>query len=118
MATRAIGRGTCNLSINVRKTVRLALGRAAFRLDVSTGEFCRRLFVWGSQFVVIVRSARTAVAADQRALDHLRAARAPESPGGVVITAEEAEVIERDIRTSLSEDQRIAACQFSVEAPR
>lgn len=115
MATKAIGRGTVNLSINVRKRVRTALGRTAFRLNVSTGEFCRRLFVCGARFVTLVRTAGQALEADRRALDSLRAARSPSSPGGVTITAAEANQIEADIRASAEADARIASGEFAIE---
>lgn len=110
--TRALGKGTVNLTVNVRRGVRRALGRAAFGLDVSMGEFCRRLFCAGVRFVVLVRTARAAEAADQAALTRLRSAQLPNSPGGLMITVEEARAIEQQIRVSAVADAQIASTTF------
>ena len=89
--------------------MRSALGRAAFRLDISMGEFCRRLFCAGVRFVAVVRTARIAHAADQAALANLRSAQQPTSPGGVMITLEEARGIAAHIELSAQADARIAS---------
>jgi hypothetical protein len=116
MATKALGRGTVNLSINVRCAVHGALGRAAFRLDVSMGEFCRRLFVAGARFVDFVQTAREAQQADQRALASLRSAQLPNSRGGVMITPEEAAEIEHEIAASARADGQLAECRLEAVA--
>lgn len=43
MPTNPIGRGTCNLSINVQAPARLALGRLAFAKGQAMGELVREL---------------------------------------------------------------------------
>jgi hypothetical protein len=76
MPTHALGRGTCNLCVNVRKPLHRTLGRLAFqRGDKSTGAFIRRLFALAGVTTVVER----AVAED--------------SPGGSMITRGEADLI-------------------------
>lgn len=67
MSTHAIGPGTCNLSINVRRPFHRALGRIAFSHDISLGRFAR----WALGIAASGEAAR-AEKADLKAIAMLR----------------------------------------------
>ena len=90
MPTHPIGPGTCNLSVNVRKGVRLDLGRLAFGLDMSMGELVRRMLACAAPVLRVPQIAREAEQNCIAALTELRLAMAPESEGGETVTPEEA----------------------------
>jgi hypothetical protein len=76
MATHALGRGTCNLSVNVNVSVHRTLGRLAFQSRArSTGAFVRLLLNKAGITTAVV------------------AAVSPDSPGGARITKQEADRI-------------------------
>lgn len=74
MSTHALGAGTCNLSVNVRRPIRLALGRMAFLVDISMGELVRRMLARAAQIVTGAARAERAAAKDRAALGLLRSA--------------------------------------------
>lgn len=106
MSTHALGIGTCNLSINVRKEVRARLGRAAFVRDVSMGELCRRIFHRAGFLVGATKFALAAGRDDLEAVTILRTAIADG------ITEDDRPAIERAIKLILRSgecDARLAA---------
>lgn len=109
MSTHPIGPGTCNLSVNVRKSVRLALGRVACAIDISTSELVRRLLRLGARVWQSAIRAERAASFDLQALAYLRYARTPESKGGKTLTDCEFAVVEDLIQRSAHLDGRIAS---------
>jgi hypothetical protein len=109
MSTHPIGPGTCNLSVNVRKSIRLALGRVACALDLSTSELVRRLLRLGARVWHSAIRADRAAALDLQALAQLRHARQPASPGGTTVTDAEFASVESLIQQSAHLDGRIAS---------
>ena len=108
MPTHPIGPGTCNLSVNVRKSFRLALGRVAFAADVSMGELVRRMIRVPIQLRRAGAAADRAFDLDAQAIARLRQAQQPDSEGGTTITPHEAQEVETLIARSGLADRRIA----------
>lgn len=72
MPTNPLGAGTCNLCVNVRRSVHATLGRMAFRADVSLGALVR----WAiDRMPTITRTATAAERDDLAAIDVLERAR-------------------------------------------
>lgn len=84
MATHALGAGTVNLCVNVRKPVHRTLGRLAFRADVSMGAFVRWLLLRAGVTTAVERAV------------------ADDSPGGPTITREEAEAIANEAKKAFA----------------
>lgn len=102
MPSHPLGRGTCNLSVNVKKAVRLTLGRIAFTRDESMGRFVRRLLGLAPAVVIGPGTLTHAANLDARIVRILRAAKAdgvgPEDAAAIDQAIALAEGSERDDR--------------------
>lgn len=108
MATNPLGADTCNLSVNVKRTVRSRLGRVATSMELSVGELVRRMMRSATRIWHASIRANRAADLDIQALGALRHARLPESEGGEIITSAEFSVIETLILESSKLDRKIS----------